>query len=202
MKSDEAPNRTILSILPREIRDQIWLTCIVDGSEMSHNGRRRISLCTADCKEPGSCFPYDFFGPVCTDQESQIMKQKIFQHMTVLFTCKQMMAEAGSCYRRIFTFTFNSAQCLAVFSAVLGRERLAACVSKFEVMERLKPCIPGNDRRLTAWRGSVEKNVESIVAVYYNKNTREAAWTCRSRCHAVDPLNGVYLCKISLSQQY
>lgn len=66
----------------------------------------------------------------------------------------------------------------------------------------LEAVHPRDDRRLTAWRESVEKNAESTVAVYYNANIREAAWTCRSRCHAVDPLNGVYLCKISLSQQY
>lgn len=198
MEPGGSSNLTILSILPREIRDQIWGLCVIDGSQELDNGERRLSLCTNDCKEPGSCFPYDFFGPVCCDQSLQVMRQKVLRNMNLIFTCKQIMFEAGCYYRKVFTFTFGSVQCLEVFSAALGRERLFACVSQVNVIEKLKPCIPGNIGRLDVWRTGVKKSMEPVAAAYFNADFKPgAAWNFSSGQYTDGDR---YWCKISLDR--
>ena len=191
---------SILSKLPREIRDQIWYLCITNESEELCNGMRRMSLCLSDCKESKSCFPYEFFGPVCSSLGPLPAKCHAIRRMNLVFVCKQILAETASLYRKILTFTFRSAQCLEAFSVVLGRQRRGACVTKLEVKEEFRPCLRGNEARLTAWRTGIKEKVKLLGNVYYEDMTRKAKWTVTSGRVAEDAVTDIYWFKMELDR--
>ena len=191
---------SILSTLPREIRDQIWYLCITNESEELCNGMRRMSFCLSDCKEPKSCFPYEFFGAVCSSLGPLPAKCHAIRRMNLVFTCKQILAETASLYRKILTFTFKSAQCLEAFSVVLGRQRRCACVTKLEVKEELRPCLRGSEAKLTAWRACIREKVKLLGNVYYADVTRKAEWTITSGRAAEDAFTDLHWFKMELDR--
>ena len=191
---------SILSTLPREIRDQIWYLCITSESEELCNGMRRMSFCLSDCKAPKSCFPYDFFGAVCSSIGPLPAKCHAIRRMNLIFICKQILAETASLYRKILTFTFKSAQCLEAFSVVLGRQRRFACVTKLEVKEELRPCLRGNEAKLIAWRECIKEKVKLLGNVYYEDTTRKAKWTITSGLVAEDAFTDIHWFKMELDR--
>lgn len=82
--------------------------------------------------------------------------------MNLAFICKQTLAETASIYRDVFSFTFNSTQCLETFSVALGRQRCCACVTRLEVMEEFHPCLRDNERKSTAWRAQIEEKAKLL----------------------------------------
>jgi methylphosphotriester-DNA--protein-cysteine methyltransferase len=191
----------ILSTLPREIRDEIWYLCIASESEELYNDKRRMSLCSSNCKEARSCFPYEFFGPVCSSLGLGPAEYYAIRRMNLIFTCKQTLAEAASIYRRILTFGFRSTQCLEVFSSILGRERSQLCVSKLAVREEIRPCLRGNEARLTGWRASIREKVVSLGDVYYKDADKDVKWITTAGQVAEDVYTDRYWFQMKLSKQ-
>ena len=189
---------SLLSRLPREIRDEIWDLCITNESEELGNGKRRMSFCLDDCKESKACFPYEFFGPVCSSLGPLPAECHAIRRMNLLFVCEQTLAETASLYRKIPTFTFKSAQCLEAFSVALGRQRRCACVTKLEVMEEFIPCLRRNETKLTAWRAGVKAKVELLGNVYYEDMTRKAKWTITTGWVAEDAFTDRHWFKMEL----